>query len=83
MQHDVVLFLNLYQVNLSAGALICRKVFKETGKLLGAFVLGALATVAGTVLAFKLVPLTALGAADSWKIAAALAARHEHTTHLL
>ena len=54
----------------------CRRVFKETGKLLTAFVLGAAATVVGTVVAFKLVPLTALGASDSWKIAAALAARH-------
>ena len=50
--------------------------FKETGKLLAAFVLGAVATVVGTVIAFKLIPLTALGASDSWKIAAALAARH-------
>lgn len=53
-----------------------RRVFKETGRLLLAFIIGAFATVIGTVVAFKLVPLAALGAADSWKIAAALAARH-------
>ncbi|CAL8469320.1 g8861 [Coccomyxa elongata] len=53
-----------------------RRVFKETGRLLLAFIIGAFATVIGTVVAFKLVPLAALGAVDSWKIAAALAARH-------
>lgn len=53
-----------------------RRVFKETGKLLVAFIIGAFATVVGTVVAFKMVPLTALGASDSWKIASALAARH-------
>lgn len=54
----------------------CRRVFKETGRLLIAFIIGAFATVVGTIAAFKLVPLAALGAQDSWKIASALAARH-------
>ncbi|EIE21689.1 DUF819-domain-containing protein [Coccomyxa subellipsoidea C-169] len=53
-----------------------RRVFQETGRLLLAFIIGAFATVVGTVVAFKLVPLAALGAQDSWKIASALAARH-------
>ncbi|KAK9907992.1 hypothetical protein WJX75_001141 [Coccomyxa subellipsoidea] len=53
-----------------------RRVFKETGRLLIAFIIGAFATVVGTIAAFKLVPLAALGAQDSWKIASALAARH-------
>lgn len=63
------------QKKISLGTL-CRRVFKETGRLLLAFIIGAFATVIGTVVAFKLVPLAALGAVDSWKIAAALAARH-------
>ncbi len=53
-----------------------RRIFKETGKLLIAFSIGSVATVVGTLVAFKLIPLQALGAADSWKIASALAARH-------
>lgn len=53
-----------------------RRVLRETGRLLLAFAIGAVATVVGTIAAFKLVPLAALGAADSWKIASALAARH-------
>jgi hypothetical protein len=48
---------------------------KETGRLLFAFGWGALATVAGSLLAFKLLPLRVLGA-DGWKVAAALTARH-------
>lgn len=48
---------------------------RETGRLLGAFTWGALATVAGSLLAFKLMPLRVLGA-DGWKVAAALTARH-------
>ncbi|CAL5229905.1 g13326 [Coccomyxa viridis] len=53
-----------------------RRIFKETGKLLVAFSIGSVATVVGTLVAFKLIPLQALGAVDSWKIASALAARH-------
>ncbi|CAK0784261.1 hypothetical protein CVIRNUC_007465 [Coccomyxa viridis] len=53
-----------------------RRIFKETGKLLIVFSIGSVATVVGTLVAFKLIPLQALGAADSWKIASALAARH-------
>ncbi|PRW59633.1 putative membrane -like [Chlorella sorokiniana] len=52
-----------------------RRVLKETGRLLGAFAWGAVATVLGSLLAFKLMPLRMLGA-DGWKVAAALTARH-------
>ncbi len=44
---------------------------KDTGKLLSAFIWGSVATVAGSLLAFKLLPLRGLGA-DGWKVAAAL-----------
>ena len=53
----------------------CRRVVRETGRLLGAFALGATSTLAGSFLAFKLLPLRALGD-DGWKVAAALTARH-------
>lgn len=52
-----------------------RRVLRETGRLLGAFTWGALATVVGSLLAFWLLPLRGLGA-DGWKVAAALTARH-------
>ncbi|GAB4821763.1 hypothetical protein N2152v2_008809 [Parachlorella kessleri] len=52
-----------------------RRMVKDTGKLLSAFIWGSVATVAGSLLAFKLLPLRGLGA-DGWKVAAALTARH-------
>ncbi|KAJ0261741.1 hypothetical protein HA466_0048020 [Hirschfeldia incana] len=52
-----------------------RRVVKSTGKLLLAFLIGSVATTLGTVLAYYLVPMKALGP-DSWKIAAALMGRH-------
>lgn len=52
-----------------------RRVVRDTGRLLSAFVLGSLATVAGTLAAWKLFPLHGMGG-DGWKVAAALAARH-------
>ncbi|KAL4859151.1 putative membrane protein YjcL [Chlorella vulgaris] len=52
-----------------------RRVLRETGRLLGAFAWGALSTVLGSLLAFKVLPLRVLGA-DGWKVAAALTARH-------
>lgn len=58
-----------------AAAPPCRRVLRETGRLLGAFTWGALGTVAGSLLAFWLMPLRVLGA-DGWKVAAALTARH-------
>ncbi|CAK7338851.1 unnamed protein product [Dovyalis caffra] len=52
-----------------------RRVIQSTGTLLLAFLLGSVATTVGTVLAYSIVPMRALGQ-DSWKIAAALMGRH-------
>lgn len=52
-----------------------RVVVASTGRLLLAFCLGSVATVVGTLVAMKVVPLHSLGA-DGWKIAAALMSRH-------
>lgn len=52
-----------------------RKILKSTGTLLLAFLIGAVATTVGTVVAYLLVPMRSLGQ-DSWKIAAALMGRH-------
>lgn len=46
--------------------LVARRVFKDTGRLLIAFLLGSVATVIGTLVAFKALPLLDLGA-DGWK----------------
>jgi hypothetical protein len=54
----------------------CRRIIKETGRLLLAFLLGAATTVAGTVLAMKLFPLGTWLGQEGWKIASALCARH-------
>ncbi|XP_031115407.1 uncharacterized protein LOC116019366 isoform X1 [Ipomoea triloba] len=48
-----------------------RSVLRSTGPLLLAFLLGSVATVVGTVVAFLVVPMRSLGQ-DNWKIAAAL-----------
>nr|XP_023900008.1 uncharacterized protein LOC112011897 isoform X2 [Quercus suber] len=48
-----------------------RRVIRSTGTLLLAFLLGSVATIVGTVVAFLLVPMRSLGQ-DNWKIAAAL-----------
>ncbi|XAR71700.1 hypothetical protein NMG60_11018089 [Bertholletia excelsa] len=46
-----------------------RQVIRSTGTLLLAFLLGSVATMVGTIVAFLLVPVKSLGQ-DSWKIAA-------------
>lgn len=48
-----------------------RNVIRSTGRLLLAFLLGAVATIIGTTVAFLIVPMRSLGQ-DNWKIAAAL-----------
>ncbi|KDP22238.1 hypothetical protein JCGZ_26069 [Jatropha curcas] len=48
-----------------------RNVIRSTGKLLLAFLLGSVATIFGTTVAFLMVPMRSLGQ-DNWKIAAAL-----------
>jgi uncharacterized membrane protein len=52
-----------------------RRVIGDTGRLLTAFIGGAVATVIGSFTAFSLMPLQVLGA-DGWKVAGALTARH-------
>eukprot|EP00891_Asterochloris_glomerata_P004584 jgi/Astpho2/4584/e_gw1.00067.194.1_t len=44
-----------------------RRVIKDTGRLLLIFLIGSVATVCGTLLALKLLPLRSLGA-DGWKV---------------
>uniref|UniRef100_A0A6U6CH16 DUF819 domain-containing protein n=1 Tax=Odontella aurita TaxID=265563 RepID=A0A6U6CH16_9STRA len=53
-----------------------RRVISDTGSLLLAFVIGAISTMIGTVVAFPLIPLKALGSDEGWRVASALAARH-------
>lgn len=53
-----------------------RRVWRDTGSLLVAFGVGAVATVIGTLVAYPLLPLHALGNNQGWKVACALAARH-------
>lgn len=48
-----------------------RRVIQSTGRLLLAFLLGSVATMIGTVVAYLIVPMRSLGP-DGWKIAAAL-----------
>ncbi|XP_031395178.1 uncharacterized protein LOC116206442 [Punica granatum] len=48
-----------------------RSVIRLTGGLLLAFLLGSVATIVGTIVAFFIVPMRSLGQ-DNWKIAAAL-----------
>lgn len=52
-----------------------KRVVNDTGTLLLAFGVGAVATIVGTLAAFPIVPLRSLGD-NGWKIACALAARH-------
>lgn len=70
---------NQYLLPLSVPLLLLkadlRVVLVSTGRLLLAFCLGSVATVVGTLVAMKVVPLHSLGS-DGWKIAAALMSRH-------
>ncbi|PWA56503.1 hypothetical protein CTI12_AA418340 [Artemisia annua] len=52
-----------------------RNVIKSTGKLLLAFLIGSVATMIGTLVAYLIVPMRSLGQ-DSWKIASALMASY-------
>jgi uncharacterized membrane protein len=53
-----------------------RRVIRDTGSLFLCFLVGTLATVVGTLIAYPLIPMTSLGNNEGWKIACALAARH-------
>lgn len=53
-----------------------KRVLKDTGTVLAAFGVGALATVIGTIVAYPIFPLKNIGIDVGWRIACALAARH-------
>ena len=53
-----------------------KRVVSDTGSLLLAFGVGAVATIVGTLVAFPLLPLTSMGPDVGWRVACALAARH-------
>lgn len=53
-----------------------KRVINDTGTLLVAFFVGAIATIVGTLLAFPIIPLRSLGDGIGWRVACALAARH-------
>ena len=52
-----------------------KRVVRDAGSLLIAFLIGAFSTVIGTLGAFALIPLTSLGE-EGWKVACALTSRH-------
>jgi uncharacterized membrane protein len=72
-------FTNKFLVSLAVPLLLfdsdLRRVLSDTGSLLIAFIVGSISTIIGTLVAYPLIPLKALGK-DSWRVASALAARH-------
>lgn len=72
--------INRYLVPLAVPMLLfdsdLKRVVSDTGSLLLAFFVGAIATIVGTLVAFPLLPLTSLGPDVGWRVACALAARH-------
>lgn len=78
-QSPVYQVVNKYFVPLAVPMLLfdsdIRRILRDTGTMLAAFWVGALATIIGTFVAFPLIPMTALGS-ENWKIALALLARH-------
>ena len=72
--------INRYLVPLAVPLLLfdsdLNRVINDTGTLLAAFGVGAVATVVGTLVAFPLIPLASLGPDVGWRVACALAARH-------
>lgn len=70
---------NRYLVPLAVPMLLydsdLRRVVRDTGSLLLAFLVGAFATVVATLVTYPIIPLRSLGS-DGWKVASALAARH-------
>jgi Protein of unknown function (DUF819) len=78
-ESPVYAFTNRYLVSLAVPMLLydsdVRRIFRETGSLLAVFGMASFATIAATLAAFRVVPMTAL-ANDAHKVAAALCARH-------
>lgn len=52
------------------------RIVNDTGSLLLAFFVGTIATIAGTLIAYPVLPLHSLGEDVGWRVACALAARH-------
>lgn len=72
--------MNQYAVSLAVPMLLydsnLRRVVSDTGSVLFAFLIGAMATVVGTLVAFPLLPMKSLGLHQGYKVACALCARH-------
>jgi uncharacterized membrane protein len=72
--------MNQYAVSLAVPMLLydsnLRRVISDTGSVLIAFLIGAMASVVGTLLAFPLFPMKSLGIQQGYKVACALCARH-------
>ncbi len=72
--------MNQYAVSLAVPMLLydsdLRRVVSDTGSVLFAFLIGAVATVIGTLVAFPLLPMKSLGLHQGYKVACALCARH-------
>lgn len=76
--HPIYNFVTKYLIPLAIPLLLLdadlKKCIKKTGTLLKAFFCGAIGTIVGTIVAFKLIPMKSVVGAE--KIAAALCARH-------
>jgi uncharacterized membrane protein len=71
---------NRYLIPLAVSMLLfdsdLKRVLRDTGSLLLAFGVGAVATIVGTLVAFPLLPMKSMGPGVGWRVACALAARH-------
>lgn len=71
---------NKYLVPLAVSMLLfdsdLRRIFSDTGSLLLAFGIGALATMIATLAVYPVFPMVSLANNSGWKVACALAARH-------
>jgi len=76
--HPIYNFVTKYLIPLAIPLLLLdadlKKCIKKTGTLLKAFLCGAIGTIIGTIVAFKMIPMKSVIGAE--KIAAALCARH-------
>ncbi|KAG2435054.1 hypothetical protein HYH02_012051 [Chlamydomonas schloesseri] len=74
--HVVYKFLLPLAIPMLLFAADLRRILSETGRLLAAFLLGAAATVAGSLAAMAVFPLGRFLGEEGWKVASALTARH-------
>jgi uncharacterized membrane protein len=79
-QSPIFALVNRYLVPLAVPMLLfdsdLKRVVSDTGSLLLAFFVGAIATIVGTLVAYPVLPLYSLGKDVGWRVACALAARH-------